>query len=141
MLLTGQCWTSDTSLKPCHSIFDHFGCRGTLARFINSSCAPNCEAQKWHDAATGEIRVGIFAAQDIPPGQELTYDYMFQHAGTAALAGAYRCAHALCLLITIRQNPLDTLLIRHYPHCHVKLPCQAGLSLMEGMTACELHAQ
>jgi hypothetical protein len=67
--------------------------RGTLARFINSSCAPNCEAQKWHDAATGEIRVGIFAAQDIDPGVELTYDYMFQHAGTAVHAGAYRCVH------------------------------------------------
>ncbi len=68
------------------------GCRGTLARFINSSCAPNCEAQKWHDAATGEVRVGIFTAEDIDPGIELTYDYMFQHAGTAALAGAYRSA-------------------------------------------------
>ena len=74
-----------------------FCCRGTLARFINSSCAPNCEAQKWHDAATGEIRVGIFTAQDIDPGVELTYDYMFQHAGTAALAGAYRSARPLCM--------------------------------------------
>ena len=63
-----------------------------MARFINSSCSPNCESQKWHDAATGEIRIGIFAAQDIPAGAELTYDYQFQHAGLAQDAGAYRCA-------------------------------------------------
>ena len=66
--------------------------RGNWARFINSSCAPNCESQKWHDAATGEIRIGIFAAEDIPAGAELTYDYQFQHAGLAQDAGAYRCA-------------------------------------------------
>ena len=36
--------------------------------------------------------MGIFTAEDIDPGIELTYDYMFQHAGTAALAGAYRSA-------------------------------------------------
>lgn len=77
-------------------------CRGTLARFINSSCAPNCEAQKWHDAATGEIRVGIFAAQDIDPEVELTYDYMFQHAGTAALAGAYRSVQPSALVLNWR---------------------------------------
>ena len=23
--------------------------KGNLARLINSSCAPNCESQKWHD--------------------------------------------------------------------------------------------
>lgn len=27
--------------------------KGNVARLINSSCAPNCESQKWHDAANG----------------------------------------------------------------------------------------
>ena len=33
--------------------------KGNVARLINSSCAPNCESQKWHDAANG---VTIFPA-------------------------------------------------------------------------------
>ena len=47
--------------------------KGNLARLLNSSCDPNCETQKWHDAGTGEVRVGIFAKRDIFPGEELTY--------------------------------------------------------------------
>ena len=78
-------------LAPCAPRAGCAARRGNWARFINSSCAPNCESQKWHDAATGEIRIGIFAAEDIPAGAELTYDYQFQHAGLAQDAGAYRC--------------------------------------------------
>ena len=51
--------------------------KGNVARLINSSCEPNCEVQRWHDAATGEIRAGIFAKADISPGQELTHDFFF----------------------------------------------------------------
>ncbi|KAF5826675.1 hypothetical protein DUNSADRAFT_2393, partial [Dunaliella salina] len=58
---------------------------GNLARLLNSSCDPNCETQKWHDAATGEPRIGIFASRDIKPGEELTYDYFFQHYGVSAV--------------------------------------------------------
>lgn len=38
-----------------------------------------------------QVRVGIFSLRDILPGEELTYDYQFQHFGLAAAAGAYRC--------------------------------------------------
>ncbi|EFN54848.1 hypothetical protein CHLNCDRAFT_35816, partial [Chlorella variabilis] len=65
--------------------------KGNLARLLNSSCDPNCETQKWHDAGNSEVRVGIFSLRDVLPGEELTYDYQFQHFGLAAAAGAYRC--------------------------------------------------
>ena len=58
--------------------------KGNVARLLNSSCDPNCQTQKWHDAATGEPRIGIFARRDIRPGEELTYDYFFEHYGPDA---------------------------------------------------------
>lgn len=37
--------------------------KGNYSRFINHSCDPNCETQKW--SVNGHDRVGIFAKQDI----------------------------------------------------------------------------
>ena len=48
---------------------------GNLARFINHSCEPNWETQKWN--VLGEIWVGIFALRDIKENEELTFDYQF----------------------------------------------------------------
>jgi histone-lysine N-methyltransferase SETD2 len=53
--------------------------RGNLARFINHSCNPNAETQKWW--VGGEIRVGIFALRDISAGEEITFDYQFERLG------------------------------------------------------------
>lgn len=49
--------------------------KGSMARFINHSCDPNCETQKWN--VLGEICVGIFAIKDIQEGEELSFDYRF----------------------------------------------------------------
>lgn len=43
------------------------------ARFMNHSCQPNCETQKW--VVNGQTRVGLFAICDIPAGSELTFNY------------------------------------------------------------------
>lgn len=67
--------------------------KGSLARFINHSCQPNCETRKW--TVLGEIRVGIFAKQDISAGAELAYDYNFEWYGGAkvrCLCGASTCS-------------------------------------------------
>eukprot|EP01112_Ceratiomyxa_fruticulosa_P019254 TRINITY_DN6279_c0_g2_i1.p1 TRINITY_DN6279_c0_g2~~TRINITY_DN6279_c0_g2_i1.p1 ORF type:complete len:871 (-),score=214.37 TRINITY_DN6279_c0_g2_i1:57-2561(-) len=53
--------------------------KGNLARFMNHSCSPNCQTQKWYVA--GELRVGLFAIRDIPVGSELTFDYNFERFG------------------------------------------------------------
>jgi SET domain-containing protein len=49
---------------------------GNEARFINHSCAPNCEA------VDERKRIYIEAIRDIAPGEELTYDYAYERDGT-----------------------------------------------------------
>ncbi len=45
--------------------------RRNVARLINHSCAPNCRAE------TIRGRIWIIARREIPPGEELTFDYGF----------------------------------------------------------------
>ena len=68
--------------------------RGSAARWINHSCAPNCEIEEENS------RVFIEARRDIRPGEELTYDYNLQigerHTRAAkrdhaCFCGARRC--------------------------------------------------
>lgn len=40
------------------------GPKGNMARFMNHSCEPNCETQKW--TVNGLTRIGLFAIKDIP---------------------------------------------------------------------------
>jgi hypothetical protein len=66
--------------------------KGNLARFINHSCEPNCETQKWH--VLGEICVGIFTLRDIQEGEELTFNYGFNILKTTfqkCLCGTKSC--------------------------------------------------
>ncbi|KAL6780515.1 hypothetical protein ACKKBF_B12805 [Auxenochlorella protothecoides x Auxenochlorella symbiontica] len=67
------------------------GPKGNVARLLNSSCDPNCVAQKWRDAATGEMRVGLFTARQVPAGEELVYNYNFQQFQGGTERGEYAC--------------------------------------------------
>jgi hypothetical protein len=53
--------------------------QGNHARFINHSCDPNCETQKW--MVRGELAIGLFALKDIAAQEELTFDYNFERYG------------------------------------------------------------
>lgn len=61
---------------------------GNISRFINSSCDPNCEIQRWF--VKGEPRIAIFAKKNINVGEELTIKY---NASTKheCLCGAREC--------------------------------------------------
>ncbi|GBG86447.1 hypothetical protein CBR_g41442 [Chara braunii] len=65
--------------------------KGNISRFINHSCDPNCELQKWE--MEGSLRVGVFATRDIPEGANLTYDYQFIQFGQDqyCLCGSEEC--------------------------------------------------
>ncbi|CAH2097203.1 unnamed protein product [Euphydryas editha] len=69
------------------------GPKGNYARFMNHSCEPNCETQKW--TVLGDIRVGLFALYDIPANSELTFNYNLESAGIEkkrCMCGAKRCS-------------------------------------------------
>ncbi|KAG0428459.1 hypothetical protein HPB47_024549 [Ixodes persulcatus] len=69
------------------------GPRGNLSRFMNHSCDPNCETQKW--TVNGDTRVGIFAIRDIAPGTELTFNYNLDCRGNERIkcaCGASNCS-------------------------------------------------
>jgi SET domain-containing protein len=68
--------------------------RGNSARWINHSCAPNCEIEE-----EGQ-RIFIEARRDIRLGDELTYDYNLQigekHTKTAKREHACFCGARRC---------------------------------------------
>ncbi|XP_031478705.1 uncharacterized protein LOC116249658 isoform X3 [Nymphaea colorata] len=51
--------------------------KGGIARFVNHSCLPNCVAKII--TIRNEKKVVFFAERDINPGEEITYDYHFNH--------------------------------------------------------------
>ncbi|KAF6209603.1 hypothetical protein GE061_015351 [Apolygus lucorum] len=69
------------------------GPKGNLSRFMNHSCQPNCETQKW--TVEGNTRVGLFALQSIPAGSELVFNYNLMTTGDNKIecrCGAPNCA-------------------------------------------------
>ncbi|XP_041133705.1 histone-lysine N-methyltransferase NSD2-like [Polyodon spathula] len=69
------------------------GLKGNYSRFMNHSCQPNCETQKW--TVNGDTRVGLFAGCDIPAGTELTFNYNLDCLGnekTICRCGAPNCS-------------------------------------------------
>lgn len=61
--------------------------RSNIARLINHSCDPNCEA------IIDDERIWIYALKNIQPGVELAYDYKYERTGPnlAQLEKFYVC--------------------------------------------------
>ncbi|XP_051054792.1 histone-lysine N-methyltransferase ASH1L isoform X4 [Phodopus roborovskii] len=66
---------------------------GNEARFINHSCDPNCEMQKW--SVNGVYRIGLYALKDVLAGTELTYDYNF-HSFNVEKQQLCKCGFEKC---------------------------------------------
>lgn len=57
--------------------------KGNLGRYINHSCNPNCQTEKW--TVNGEVCIGFFAVRDLIKGEEVTFDYNYvRFLGSAA---------------------------------------------------------
>jgi len=73
-----------------HFIIDGF--RGSVCRFVNHSCSPNCRVEEW--TVNDEPRIALFAGdRNIAAGTELTYDYNYAPYGEPqiCLCGAKKC--------------------------------------------------
>ena len=81
------------------------GVDGNDARFINHSCAPNCET------VIEKSRVFIDAIRNIKPGEELGYDYQLTWESTddpEELANyACRCGAKKCRGTMLDKEPVD----------------------------------
>jgi len=66
---------------------------GGECRFVNHSCEPNCEMQKW--SVNGLFRMALFALKDIEAGEELGYDYNFS-LFNAAEGQPCKCGNVNC---------------------------------------------
>jgi len=82
---------------------------GNSARWINHSCAPNCEAVLDEDEDDGsKSRVFIEAIRAIKPGEELTYDYGItlseRHTPRLKKIWACRCGSKKCTGTMLRPK-------------------------------------
>lgn len=71
---------------------------GSIARFVNHSCNPNCRMIKW--IVSGQPRMALFAGdRPIVTGDELTYDYNFDPFSAKnvqiCLCGEHNCRGVL----------------------------------------------
>lgn len=96
------------------------GMRGNETRFINHSCAANAGAIKMRCKKEGscltetldeekDVRVGIYALNDIPVGGEITYDYNFVSYGNEGERWACECGAGSCRK-KLGNNKKDVLL-------------------------------
>ncbi|XP_076282492.1 nuclear receptor binding SET domain protein isoform X2 [Lasioglossum baleicum] len=90
--------------------------KGNLSRFMNHSCSPNCETQKW--TVNGDTRIGLFALCDIEPGEELTFNYNLACDGETrkpCLCGAPNCSGFIGLKVQKSQATTPSI-----PHKKIK---------------------
>jgi SET domain-containing protein len=75
--------------------------RWNMARFINHSCAPNCESRIVRN------RVWLYALRSIRTGEELTYNYGYELDDTDAKP--CRCGAAACVGYMVAERYFDLL--------------------------------
>ena len=77
--------------------------KGSVARYINHSCEPNCRVDRWK--VRGRLRAAIIALKDIPSGTELSFDYKWERrwgrAPTKCHCGTPSCRGTLELTKTL----------------------------------------
>lgn len=96
--------------------------RGGVARFINHSCQPNCQVQRWK--VRGILRAGVFATRDLQAGEELCFDYHWERkrgrAPTKCHCNSPNCRGTLEVPRSLEEQELEQQLVGHWKKPLVK---------------------
>ena len=68
--------------------------KGNIARFINHSCNPNLQVEKWY--VNRAPRLGLWAKRPIRAGEELSYNYSVKWSGNRDHAQRCECGAHNC---------------------------------------------
>lgn len=77
--------------------------KGSILRFVNHSCGPNAETQKW--LVHGRRRIGLFALTDIQPGDEVSRPLARPQESPTFRRAETQCAVACHLERTFAKSP------------------------------------
>ena len=67
---------------------------GSLARFANHSCDPNCRLVKWE--VMGESRIALMSNESLAADTEITYNYRYSEDGLSVPRQTCQCGAACC---------------------------------------------
>jgi serine/threonine protein kinase len=90
--------------------------KGGVARYINHSCNPNCQVERWK--VKGILRAAVVARKDIPAGTELSFDYQWERkrgrAPTKCHCGDEKCRGTLEVPRSMEEEALERRLSQHW---------------------------
>lgn len=96
--------------------------QGGAARFINHSCEPNCQMERWK--VKGVLRAAVVALKDIPADTELTFDYQWERqrgrASTVCHCGTPSCRGTLEVQKSQTDQLMEEILQGHWLDWKVK---------------------
>ncbi|KAI1007031.1 hypothetical protein K3495_g1192 [Podosphaera aphanis] len=108
--------------------------KGSIARFVNHSCKPNCRMVKW--IVSGNPRMALFAGDEpIMTGEELTYDYNFDPFSTKSIQEC-RCGSDNCRGI-LGPKPKDPKALKEVTKNTIKAPAKTGKRKFEHELDCD----
>jgi [histone H3]-lysine4 N-trimethyltransferase ASH1L len=106
--------------------------KGSIARFVNHSCKPNCKMVKW--IVGGKPRMALFVGdRPIMTGDELTYDYNFDPF-SAKNVQECRCGSDNCRGI-LGPRPKDQKVVKENIKGAVKAGVKAGKRKLKELLA------
>ena len=90
--------------------------KGSLARYINHSCEPNCVVERWK--VRGILRAAVIASKDIPANTELSFDYQWERkrgrAPTKCHCGKPTCRGTLEVARSMEEEEMERKLSDHW---------------------------